>query len=147
MPSVLSWDCFMNMPGNIEAKLECVSISSASSDIGPLAVRKRNKSPEIEISEEEMPPSAPLSMETPPVCSGKGTRWGGTKYISSSQSLSFQKISQTSRCIFKSRGPSSTMQAPINPYFHVQRLLNGSCKRSTREFGSFEITQGKHLLI
>ena len=43
----------MNMPGDIEATLECVSISSASSDMGPLVVRKRNKSPEIEISEEE----------------------------------------------------------------------------------------------
>ena len=49
----------MNMPGNLEAELECVSISSTSSDMGPLTVHKRNKSPEIEISEEEIPISLP----------------------------------------------------------------------------------------
>ena len=59
MASVLSWDCFMNMPGNLEVELECVSISSSSSDMGPPAVRRKNKSPEIEISESEIPMSPP----------------------------------------------------------------------------------------
>ena len=59
MASVLSWDYFMNMPGNLEGELECISISSASSDMGPPTVRKKNKSPEIEITEGELPMSPP----------------------------------------------------------------------------------------
>ena len=49
----------MNMPGNLEVELECVSISSASSDMGPPSVRRRNKSPEIKILEDELPMSPP----------------------------------------------------------------------------------------
>ena len=59
MAFVLSWDCFMNMPGDFEAELECIYISSASSDMGPPAVRKKNKSPEIEDTEMEIPMSPP----------------------------------------------------------------------------------------
>ena len=59
MASVLSWDFLMNMPGNLEAELECVSISSASSDMGPSSVCRKNKSPEIEIAEDEIPMSRP----------------------------------------------------------------------------------------
>ena len=62
----------MNMPGNLEAELECVSISSASRDMGPPAIRKRNKSPEIEISEEEMPPSPPPIYRDTACVFGKG---------------------------------------------------------------------------
>ena len=82
MASVLSWDCFMNMPRNLEAKLECVSISSASSDMGPLAVRKKNKSPEIEITEGEMP------MSPPPI-------YGDTAYtFSRGESMSWYPVYQ-----------------------------------------------------
>ena len=44
----------MNMPGNLEVELECVSISSASSDMEPLSVHRKKKSPNIEISEDEI---------------------------------------------------------------------------------------------
>ena len=59
MEYVLSWDCFMNILGNLKAELECVSISSASSDMEPPLVHRKNKSPEIEISEGEIPISPP----------------------------------------------------------------------------------------
>ena len=49
----------MNMPGNLEVELECVSISSASSDMGPFLVCRKNKIPEIEISGYEIPMSPP----------------------------------------------------------------------------------------
>ena len=60
MAYFLSWDSFMNMPSEFEADLECVSISSDSSDVGPLAVHKKNKSPEIEDIEMEIPMYPPL---------------------------------------------------------------------------------------
>ena len=60
MAYVLSWDYFMNMRGNLEGELECVSISSTSSDMGPPEVHKKNKSPEIEITEGEILMSPPL---------------------------------------------------------------------------------------
>ena len=74
MPSILSWDYFMNMPGNIEAELKCVSISSASSDMGPPVVRKRNKSSEVEISEGGLPPSFPPIYGDTPCVLGKGDK-------------------------------------------------------------------------
>ena len=49
----------MNMPGNLEEELEWVSIYSASSDMGPPVICKKNKSLEIEITESEIPMSPP----------------------------------------------------------------------------------------
>ena len=49
----------MNMPGNLKAELECISFSSASSDMGPPSVCRKKKSPKIEISEDEIPMSPP----------------------------------------------------------------------------------------
>ena len=59
MASILSWDSFMNMQGNLEAELECISSSSASSDMKPPTVRRKNKSPEIDITEIKVLTSPP----------------------------------------------------------------------------------------
>ena len=59
----------MNMSGNLEAEIECVSISSTSSDMGPLVVRRKNKSLEVEITKVELLMSPPLSMGKQPVYS------------------------------------------------------------------------------
>ena len=65
MAYVLSWDYFMNMLGEFKVELECVSISSDSSDMGPPAVRKKNKSPEKEDTEMEIPMSpTPIYRDT-----------------------------------------------------------------------------------